>query len=256
MAVAAEPGHKFNPLFLVGAGGSGKTHLLHAVGNGIALARPGTVVACVSAQTFFEELVAAIHGERVDWWRRRYRGADALLLDDVQLLAGKERTQEELFHLFNAFQDAGKQLVFSATGSRRTSRASRRASCRASSRAAGRRPRAARPRMRAEMCAGSSPRRTSAPTPARWTTSPRGPPTARARWPGLVNRVVTTDRSDARDADGADGAHRARGTRAARPPAWRPRRWCPTALDPLLRSREKVVWDWPDVGDRLIEDLR
>src|SRR5207249_8057169 len=71
-------------------------------------------VACLSTQGFVDELIAAIDGNRVDWWRARYKRATALLLDDIQLLAGKERTQEELFNLFNQFLDADRQLVFTA----------------------------------------------------------------------------------------------------------------------------------------------
>ncbi|MDO8667456.1 MAG: DnaA/Hda family protein, partial [Gemmatimonadales bacterium] len=112
--VALEPGRRYNPLFIVGPSGVGKTHLLHAVGNALAAGPSGPTVACLSSQSFVEELVAAIDGGNIEWWRRRYRRADALLLDDVQLIAGKERTQEELFNLFNALADAEKQLVFTA----------------------------------------------------------------------------------------------------------------------------------------------
>jgi chromosomal replication initiator protein len=112
-AVLAQPGRKYNPLVLVGKSGLGKTHLLHALGLELARA-PGAVVACLSTQAFIDELIAAIDGNRVDWWRARYRRATALLLDDIHLLAGKERTQEELFNLFNLFQDTERQLAFTA----------------------------------------------------------------------------------------------------------------------------------------------
>jgi chromosomal replication initiation ATPase DnaA len=109
----ARPGKKYNPVVIVGQSGLGKTHLLHALGLELAR-KPRAVVACLSTQAFIDELIAAIDGERIDWWRARYRRATALLLDDVQLLAGKERTQEELFNLFNAFLDQDRQLVFTA----------------------------------------------------------------------------------------------------------------------------------------------
>ena len=112
-AVIAGPGRKYNPLVLAGRSGLGKTHLLNALGLELA-ARRGAVVACLSTQAFIDELIAAINGNRVDWWRARYRRATALLLDDIHLLAGKERTQEELFNLFNLFQDQEKQLAFTA----------------------------------------------------------------------------------------------------------------------------------------------
>jgi chromosomal replication initiator protein len=113
-AASEQPGKRYNPLVLTGAAGVGKTHLLHAIGNALATS-PSAVVACLSAQDFFDELVQAIEHDRVDAWRARYRRATALLLDDVHLLAGKERSQEELFHLFNHLTGAQRQLVFTAS---------------------------------------------------------------------------------------------------------------------------------------------
>ena len=114
-AVTAEPGHRYNPLFLVGPSGVGKTHLLNAIGNELAarLGTPGRV-ACVGAQVFIDELIAALQEGTIERFRARYRSADALLIDDVQFVASKERTQEELFHVFNHFHAAGKQLVFAS----------------------------------------------------------------------------------------------------------------------------------------------
>jgi chromosomal replication initiator protein len=112
-AVIAEPGVRYNPLFLAGPSGVGKTHLLNAIGNELARrGGPNYRVACVGAQLFIDELIAALQDGSVDRFRARYRAADALLIDDVQFVAGKERTQEELFHVFNHFHSAGKQLVF------------------------------------------------------------------------------------------------------------------------------------------------
>ncbi len=112
-AVLEHPGKKYNPLVLVGKSGLGKTHLLNAIGLELARGRRA-VVACLSTQAFIDELITAIDGNRVDWWRARYRRATALLLDDIHLIAGKERTQEELFNLFNLLQDKDRQLVFTA----------------------------------------------------------------------------------------------------------------------------------------------
>jgi chromosomal replication initiation ATPase DnaA len=114
-AVVAHPGVKYNPLLIHGASGVGKTHLLNAIGNGLVQARGSRlVVACVHAQQFIDELIAAIQGGTVERWRARYRAADALFIDDVQFVAGKERTQDELFLLFNEVVGAGKQVVLTS----------------------------------------------------------------------------------------------------------------------------------------------
>ncbi|MGH9261124.1 MAG: DnaA ATPase domain-containing protein, partial [Acidimicrobiales bacterium] len=113
--VLGHPGRRYNPLVLVGPSGTGKTHLLHAVGLELGR-RPGAAVACLSATAFVDELIAAIDGDRVDWWRARYRRATALLLDDIHMIAGKDRTQEELFNLFNLFLDQERQLVCTTPG--------------------------------------------------------------------------------------------------------------------------------------------
>ena len=111
-AVVSEPGQRYNPLFIVGPSGTGKTHLLNAIGNELARRGKGTArVACVGAQLFIDELIASLQEGQIERFRARYRAADALLIDDVQFVAGKERTQEELFHVFNHFHSAGKQLV-------------------------------------------------------------------------------------------------------------------------------------------------
>ena len=111
--VIAQPGKKYNPLVLVGKSGLGKTHLLNALGVELSK-RAGAIVACLSTQAFIDELILALAGDRTEWWRARYRRATVLLLDDIHLLAGKDRTQEELFNLFNLFLDQERQLVFTA----------------------------------------------------------------------------------------------------------------------------------------------
>jgi chromosomal replication initiator protein DnaA len=114
-AIVAVPGSRYNPLFLHGPSGVGKTHLMNAIGNGLLEATGGRgAVACVPAQVFVDELISALQEGAVDRWRARYRSASALLLDDVQFVAGKERTQEELFHVFNALYAEGKQLVIAS----------------------------------------------------------------------------------------------------------------------------------------------
>ena len=114
-SVLESPGSQYNPLFVHGGPGVGKTHLVHAVGN--ALRRTATLagpVACVSGSQFVDELIAALQEGTVDRWRARYRAAGALIVDDVHALAGKERSQEELFHLFNALHSAGRQVVLAS----------------------------------------------------------------------------------------------------------------------------------------------
>ncbi len=110
----AHPGSAYNPFVITGGAGVGKTHLLHGIGNLLQEA-PGAVVACLNARDFTDELVEAVERDRVAPWRARYRRVSAFLLDDVQLVAGKERTQEELFLLFNHLVERGAQLVFASS---------------------------------------------------------------------------------------------------------------------------------------------
>lgn len=115
LAVAQHPGTHYNPLYIYGPPGSGKTHLLHAIGNFVQTRQPTWRIRYASADTFMTELVTALRKERIDSFKQRYRSLDLLLLDDVQTLAGRERTQEEVFHVFNTLYDRGKQIVLAAT---------------------------------------------------------------------------------------------------------------------------------------------
>lgn len=108
------PALKYNPLVVIGPSGTGKTHLLHAVGNAL-VRQAGAVVACLSTQEFVDDLISAIDRDRVSWWRSRYRRITAFILDDIQLLGNKERTQEEFFWLFNHLLEEGRQMVFSSS---------------------------------------------------------------------------------------------------------------------------------------------
>jgi chromosomal replication initiator protein len=112
LAVIDRPGAAYNPLFLYGGVGLGKTHLLHAIGHAVALA--GHDVVYVSSETFTNELIESIRQHRTDDFRLKYRNARVLLIDDVQFIGGKERTEEEFFHTFNAIHDAGGQIVLSS----------------------------------------------------------------------------------------------------------------------------------------------
>lgn len=253
--VIASPGLTYNPLVLTGPAGVGKTHLLHAIGNELQ-GDAGARVACLSAQEFVDELLDAIDGDRVEAWRKRYRGATALLLDDVHLLAGKERSQEELFNLYNTLLAEDRQLVFTLVD----------------------RPGAIEgmdrrlvTRLEGGLVAGLD-----EPDPTvrrgvivRWLKAKDRPVdpelveylTAR---PGgsvrsvinLVQRVLRAAQAEGVEPTAAfakallEGA--APATRAS--PAVRASGATSTGVSGM-RSREKVVWEWPDPEERVIEEL-
>ena len=112
-AVAQSPGKSYNPLFLYGGVGLGKTHLLHAVGQQVAANKKQARVAYVSCEKFTNEFIDAIQNNQLVRFRKKYRQTDVLLMDDIQFLAGKERIQEEFFHTFNALHESHKQIVLS-----------------------------------------------------------------------------------------------------------------------------------------------
>jgi len=253
--VIAKPGKKYNPLVIAGKSGLGKTHLLNAIGLELAK-KKNAIVACLSTQAFVDELIAAIDGNRVDWWRARYRRATALLLDDIHLLAGKERTQEELFNLFNQLVDADRQLIFTAPSHPNTLHGLEE---RIVSRLEG--------GLVAEIAEPDKELRRS--VLERLLTQQRLPlepalvdyladrPIDSVRsLTGVVQRVV--EAAAAQDAPVTAGL--AREVLEGAPP---PRRTTGLRTSGIVvssaggvRSREKMVWDWPTAGDRVIEDLR
>ena len=253
--VIAKPGKKYNPLVIVGRSGLGKTHLLNAIGLELAKKKKA-IVACLSTQQFVDELIAAIDGNRVDWWRARYRRATALLLDDIHLLAGKERTQEELFNLFNHLVDADRQLIFTAPAQPNTLEGLEE---RIVSRLEG--------GLVAEISDPDKELRRSllerlltqqhVPVePALLDYLADRPVDSVRNLTGFVQRVV--EAAAAQDAPVTAGL--ARDVLEGAPP---PRRTAGLRTSGIVvssaggvRSREKMVWDWPGAADRVIEDLR
>ena len=113
-AVANNPAHAYNPLFLYGGVGLGKTHLMHAIGNRIKQNNPGMKVLYTTSEKFTNEIINSIQNKNTEAFRQKYRNIDCLIIDDIQFLKGKEQTQVEFFHTFNALKDANKQIIISS----------------------------------------------------------------------------------------------------------------------------------------------
>ena len=114
LAVGNEPGKSYNPLFLYGGVGLGKTHLMHAIGNRIVEDNTASNVLYVTSEKFTNQLINAIKDNKTEIFRNKYRNIDVLLIDDIQFIAGKDRVQEEFFHTFNTLRENGKQIIISS----------------------------------------------------------------------------------------------------------------------------------------------
>ena len=114
IAVAENPGESYNPLFLYGGVGLGKTHLMHAIGNRILQHNRSAKLLYVTSEKFTNQLINAIKDNKNEVFRNRYRTIDVLLIDDIQFIAGKERVQEEFFHTFNTLYEDKKQIIISS----------------------------------------------------------------------------------------------------------------------------------------------
>ena len=114
MGVAENPGSKWNPFFIFGGVGLGKTHLMHAIGNEVLKQNPNASILYISSESFTNQLINALRDQSMDKFRDKYRNIDVLLIDDIQFIAGKKSTQEEFFNTFNALYDAQKQFILSS----------------------------------------------------------------------------------------------------------------------------------------------
>ncbi|MBI4421949.1 MAG: ATP-binding protein [Gemmatimonadetes bacterium] len=256
LAVVETPGTRYNPLVLVGAPGIGKTHLLHGLGNALS-AGAGALVACLSGQDYVDELLQADESNRVDQWRSRYRRASAFLLDDVQLLASRDRAQDELFDLANYMIGEKRQLVFTVSASPQELE--------------GLQPRIVsllerglvagvdRPdrNLRVSMVARQLSERLGSVDPDLAEYLGTRPAESVRVLQGMVQRVlraaeaesVTPDVAFARDLLEGPAPQATRTSSGVRTSG--------ILVTPAatLRSREKVVWRWPDASDRLIQEL-
>ena len=252
--VIEEPGKKYNPLVIYGPAGVGKTHLLNALGNELIALRGGaTTVACVSAAQFTEELIAALRDGAIERWRARYRVVDVLIIDDVHECAGTERTQEELFHIFNALYASGRQIVLSM-------------------RCAPRQIEGLEDRLRSRFEGGLVVEMQPPDHVLRERLYARSLAAAdvrhdrslvdylAARAVGSVSEITSTVQrlTQAADVVGvpltASFARKELEGRLAAPAMAHNGTGHPA--DPMFLDEEKVIWDWPDLSGRAIEEFR
>jgi chromosomal replication initiator protein len=255
-AVVAEPASRYNPLVIVGSSGVGKTHLLHALGNALASRLKGPI-ACLSAHEFTGELIEAIERDAVPVWRARYRTTAAFLLDDVHLVAEKDRTQDELFVLFNFLMESGRQMAFtSALPLAEMPSVEGRLRTRLEGGLVVDLPAPER-EIRQQVVERSLQAKVGAVDPELGSYIGSRPVESVRAVHGLLQRVL-----NAAEAQGAaptvtlarevlEGAQ----PKPQRRPA-SARSSGVVAAAGGSKSREKMVWDWPDVGDRIVEEWR
>lgn len=255
-AVIAQPGTRYNPLLITGPSGVGKTHLVHAIGNAIAARSAGTIaVACVHAQALVEELIAAIQQGTVERWRSRYRAAGALVIDDIQFLAGKERTQDEFFFVFNALIEDGKQIILSSdrAPSEIPDLAARLRSRFEGGLIAEIQPpdRPLREKLAARFLAGLG--RAAPPELLDVICDPAVRSVRELI--GVVNRLAAAADALGQPLDAALARHEL-GLGAAASATVAPPAAAASAGDRTFLDRERVVWEWADLTGRIIEELR
>jgi chromosomal replication initiator protein DnaA len=254
-AVVQQPGQRYNPLVLVGASGLGKTHLLHGIGNELRAGGLETV-ACLGAEEFTGELIEAIGRDGVAAWRSRYRRVDAFLLDDVHLVAGKDRSQDELFLLFNLFVESGRQMVFtSALPLPQLAGVEARLLTRLEGGLVVDLPapdRDIRQRVAERMLAELG-EVTDTEVAAYLASRPAD---SVRSLQGLVQRVVSAAEAEQTRLTAAFARTVLEGATARAPRRSAPVRASGIVAPGSVKSREKMVWDWPDVGDRLVEEWR
>jgi chromosomal replication initiator protein len=255
-AVVSEPATRYNPLVIVGGSGVGKTHLLHAVGNALGERGSGPV-ACLSSHEFTGELIEAINRDAVGAWRARYRAAQAFLLDDVHLVAEKDRTQDELFVLFNFLLESGRQMVFtSAVPLSELKSVEARLRTRLEGGLVVDLPAPDRD-IRQRVVDRLLQAKVGEVDPELASYIASRPAESVRAVQGLLQRALNAAEVKELPPSAALAREVLEGT-----PARAPRRSVAIRASGVVapvvgaRSREKVVWDWPDVGDRVLEEWR
>jgi chromosomal replication initiator protein len=254
--VVGEPAARYNPLVIVGASGVGKTHLLHALGNALAPRVKGPV-ACLSAHEFTAELIEAIDRGTVGAWRARYRRAAAFLLDDFQLIAETDRTQDELFVLFNFLMESGRQMIFTSSAPlSELTGVEARLRTRLEGGLVVDLPAPER-EMRQLVLERLLQARSGTPDAELVGYLGSRPADSIRAVHGLLQRVLNAAESQGVAPTAAFAREVLEGS--APKPSRRPvlaRSSGVIAPAGGAKSREKMVWEWPDIGDRILEEWR